>query len=347
MVYLLIFFFLLFMSFSWHRWSAASQRRLFSLCVMILFALSGLRSRTIGIDTAGGYYDQYLTANAGGRLSWVEPGWRLLNYISVNLHWGYPGILSLASLMALLPTAYTIFKKCKNPCYGLFIYYGMYMVLYSFNIMRQCVGVGWVLLGVYFFDRKRYFPMLTAVAIAVSFHTSALVFCLIVVFSVVKLRYTTVACFFVASFAFGLFLNKSVSFVLGKYEHYLNVSGYAGFRNNLFLPIVFTLAINAFFLAIFALRANHPMSNIWYKTTILGIIVMNLTLRLGQGTRVVLYFSQTQAISMPLYIDSLKDVKNKRVVRALYFIFLLANFLRILLGQKNSVIPYRTFWMDG
>ena len=317
MIYLGIFFFLLFAASSWKRWSGANQRRLFSLCVIILVALSGLRSRMIGVDT-NGYYKIYSHIAEVGDLGYIEPAWRLLNVVAAKLSLGYPGVLTFASFMTLLPTAYTLFKKCDNPCEGLFIYYGMYMVLYSFNLMRQFIAIGWFFLGLYFFEQKRYFSMLTAVTVAVLFHSSALLFCLIVVFSAFQLRYTAIAFLCLASFAFGLVLNKSVSFALGKYANYLDAGGgYAGFRDDLFLPILFTLAINVFFLVIFALPANHPMSNIWYKTTVLGIIVMNLTLRLGQGTRIVLYFSQTQAISVPLYIRSLKSAQNKQTVRVL------------------------------
>ena len=71
---------------------------------------------------------------------------------------------------------------------------------------------------------------------------------------------------------------------------------------------------------------------------------MNLTMRLGQGTRVVLYFSQAQAIFMPNYIKKIENGQDRLIVCFLYVTFLSANFLRMLILSWNEVCPYSFFW---
>ena len=327
----------------------ANRRRAFYVCLIALILFSGFRGKSIGIDTADGYYAHYLHVAAGGELEWEEPAWRAVNKIAVTLNLGYPGVLTLSSMMTLLPIGYALLKKCRNPCYGLFIYYGLYMTLYSFNLMRQCIAIAWVFLGIYFFERKNYVSTALAVAVAVLFHTSAVLAGLIIVFSKWRLNYPSVFLLFVMSFFIGLVLNESAfSLLLGKYAHYLNnMNGYAGFRNHMLLPVIFTAMVDLFFLALFSLRANDKVTDIWHKTTVLGIVIMNLTMRLGQGTRVVLYFSQAQAVFLPSYVESLRSKQNRFTVKLLYFTFLFANFMRNLLSQTDSLIPYRFFWMDG
>ena len=323
-----------------------SNDKLFKIGVIILLAITCCRSKNVGIDTAGGYWSYYNQVMNGGTLPWMEYSWVILNKISIQLGLGYEGVIAISGILTIIPVALVIQKQCDNKCLGLAIYNGLYLVLYSFNLMRQSIAISWVLLAICFYIDKKKKIALFVFIFAVIIHNSALFAFPIIIFIKLNLKYSKVILLLFVSFITGIIINESVFYAIsGQYANNLfNDDGYTGFRESVFYPAVMALIFTVFFLYIIHFNSDKIKKDPWLLISLLGIIVMNLTVRLGQGTRIVLYFSQAQLVFIPRYLEKNSTKEIKSTIMILYFLYLAANYFRILLSQWNSLVPYTTFF---
>ncbi len=305
-----------------------------------------LRSPSIGVDTAGGYFKYFQYIQAGSDLSWVEPAWIYINKICIWIGAGYQGVLALSGILSLIPVYYVIKKSCSNSCFALAVYYGMYFVLFSFNLVRQNIAISFAFLAMFFFVNKKMYNALLFFCLGFLFHNSVLVVLVLIFFLKINMSFAKTILLLAGSFFAGLLLSDDFFFVVsGEYSRdLLDSGGYAGFRNSIFLPATFALLLNIFIIAILLPQFDKIKNNPWYLITLMGLIVMNLTVRLGQGTRVVLYFSIAQVIFIPNYIKSIEQRNEKCLTTVLYVAYLGMNFCRILFQTWDDVCPYTFFW---
>lgn len=312
--------------------------------IWILF-ITCCRSSQIGIDTAGGYYSYYKYILGGGDLGFVEPSWIVLNKLSIELGLGYSGIIAMSGLLTLIPVAFVINKTCDNKCFAMLIYYGSYYVLNSFNIMRQCIAISFILLAIYYYINNRFVYSGIWFIIAFLFHKSAIVALVIIVFLKLEFKFSRIVVILLSTYLIGLFVSAKLFYLVsGRYANYLVSDGYGGFRESIFLPAIMAAILNVFFVFVVWPEYDRVKCNPWFLISIVGIIFMNMTVRLEQGTRVVLYFTQAQMVFVPNYVRSLKNKNNKKVISCLFVIYLALNFYRILHTQLDSLLPYKFFW---
>lgn len=341
MLYVTIF--ILFFAFSLNE---KYSDKLFKLSVIILIFITCFRAKSVGIDTSGGYYSYYHAVLNGNTLSFMEYSWVLINKISILLGWGYQGVIVISGLLTILPVAYVINNSNINKCLGVAFYYGQYLVLYSFNMMRQCIAISFVLLSVHLLIRKKYPLTIASFAFACIIHNSALFSIVIFPFFKLKINFKRIALLFIGSFAVGLVMNQSLFIkISGQYGSYLdNNNGYSGFRSSFMQAALLSVVVTLFFLFIIYFEFDKVKNNKWLYVSVLGIMIMNITMKLGQGTRLVQYFSQAQILFMPQYLKKIENKYNKYGIFVMYFAYLLTNFYRILSSQLDSLIPYKFFW---
>ena len=343
MIYIAILFALLMFS----RAKPKRNSKLFMLGIFVILLTTCFRNPYIGIDTMGGYYDDYIEVVAGTHLTWMEPAWEVINRISIVLGFGYQGVIAIAGLLTILPMAYVLSKVSDNKCLSLALYYGMYFILYSFNLMRQMIAVSFAFLAVYYYTQKKWKRMALALCVGFLFHKTILfILPLFVYFRMNNMRYMTTVVVTGASLLLGILFPTAAFYVLtGRYSSNLaGTDGYSGFRSDFLFPALMALLFSLFFLFIIYFGYGKIKDDPWYRMALLSVIVMNLTLKLGQGTRMVLYFSQAQAVFLPRHLNSSRNMTNRRIVKCVYFLYLFVNFFRILLDQWDTLTPYMFFW---
>lgn len=343
MIYILLLFLLFVFSFS----KGNINNKLFFLGVALIMITTCLRSPTIGYDTAHGYLICYNIVADGGHLTWVEPAWEPLNKLSIMLGFGYQGVIAIAGLLFIVPAAYVMYKVSSNKCISLTIYYAMYFVLVSYNMMRQMIAISFVFLVFYFYQEKKWTRMILAFLIGFLFHKSVLVIIPALIFINFKLEYSMSVILVLYSFIIGVCFPKSLFFLfLGKYSNYLNSSSsYAGFRSSILLPSLFALVFSFFFLYSAYFGYEKIKTNKWYMISLFGVIMMNLTIQFGQGTRIVFYFSQAQVFYIPEYLDLIDYQENRGYLKILFGLYLLANFIRLFLDELDYLTPYSFFFV--
>ncbi len=329
------------------------ENRNFRIQTILIIVLTCFRATSVGLDTSMGYAVIYNEAAAGGKLRYLEPIFRLINILCVKLNLGQPGVIALCGLLTIIPTVYVISKCSENKTFSLALYYGMYFVLFSFNMMRQCVGISFVLLATYFYTRKKdradIVRAIISFAIAVMFHKSSLFALLIIIFLLVReFKIQHIIFFSIFSLLIGLALSQNiisrVLSLLGMYSNYITQSGYRGFRSSIIIPLILCILFNGLFIFLVSVKADGFRNDHWFKIAFLGIIVMNMTFKLGQGTRMVLFFSQAQFVFFPNYFKKICSSRTRLSTIAIYMIYITLNFVRMLSSEIEWLTPYLFFW---
>lgn len=305
----------------------------------MLALIAGLRSEEIGIDTHS--YKNIFEWISDGVMYPIEPGWYLLNKIILWLGGSYNFLLLVASFLTLIPIGVVGLRSSTNPQMSLFFYYGLYAYLNSFNLTRQLVAVSFALLAYSYVREKKKFWLY--IIVASLFHYSA-IFSLIVIF-VDKISITKqwIIIGITSSFFIGIILNDSLFYLLvGPYAGYLESS--VGYRDNFSLAAFMAFLMSSLYVCLYFTLKNECKQNLWTKMFFIGVLILNLSMQLELGTRIILYFTLCQIIFYPMYFCC-NYYKNKRVVVFSIILYTLLIFLKILiLGNQNdySIYPYKS-----
>lgn len=332
--YIAIFFILFLFSFV-----KTYRKYLFYFLVIFLIVFGGFRAHYIGADTKSGYQAIYDWICSGSNVGYIEPAWRFLNRLSISMNWGYTGVIFLAECLCVLPVAYVIEKSSVNQIFALAVYYGMYLFLHSFNMIRQCIAMSFCFLSFYFFLKKKRVWALLYFSAAFLFHKSAIIFLLVPLVSKKNISFRLAIILCCLSFLLGLsFTSKILIFLAGPYGQYLQGSKF-GFREKNIILVLFAALIDIFFLLYLFLAGKRKVESPWAKCLLLGICCLNATQTLVLGTRLMFYFTQAQIIFYPEYMGKRRHEKVfLYFLLVLYFFF---NFIKILLGQIESLTPYK------
>lgn len=340
MLYIFNFFFFFLASFSNKKY----HKVLFIIFVIYLICFGGFRADTIGVDTANGYKTYWNLYLKGISLPYVEPSWIFLMFLCNKLNLGYQGLIFISELLCVIPISYVILKKENiNIILSLAIYYGMFFYLHSFNLIRQSIAMSFCLLFAYFFYEKKYYKAIFSFILAFLMHKSAVIFLVAIFFNKLFLTKTKIVFLCFTTFCAGLLFSKKFFILLaGPYAGYLENSEF-GFRNMSITLILLSVLMNLFLISYIVIGSRKNLSSFWLKTLVLGMASMNMTMTLELGTRLVLYFTQAQIIFYSEYFNKKRYDKN-----FLFFILILyffINFIKILLGQWDSLTPYIPFFL--
>ncbi|MGO2134766.1 MAG: EpsG family protein [Marinobacter sp.] len=302
-----------------------------------LLFLSAFRALTVGTDTV--HYEHYFLEIASGT-EWlrhaIEPGWVFINELVIQLGGDFRDVLVLATLLTVAPVFYVASRYSKNPMFTIFLYCTLYFYWYSFNITRQSIAVGFVLVGVMFFVHGRSLAFSLFVLLASMFHYSAL-FSLIFLFAkkVPNKRFHLVLLVFV-SMLLGLIGVDLIISLIGQtgYKNYIYSYGSGNVSGNLY----YLLILNSFF--VFVVFFVKSVS-VEVKLFFVFVLVQNLLVRIPFGDRLVLYFSMIQVVFFPYFLGNIrsKDAYLKIVVS-----FVVVVYAFVILYQKlgaGQILPYK------
>lgn len=314
------------------------NKLIFSILILVLSLIAALRADSVGTDTD--IYREIMDYISQGKANYIEPGWYLVNKIILFIGGDFNFLLWVASLMTLIPISYVIVKHSPNFILSLFFYYSMYLYLNSFNMVRQAIAISLVLLSYTFLINNKRLWYWLSFFLAVTFHYTAIITCVAVIFRKIKLTNSRIFFGMILSFFIGTFLlnDSLLSLILGPYALYLQ-GGSFGYRESLLIPFLLTFSLNILFALIYCTSRQEFKSSLWMNLFILFILLNNLSYTLVLGSRVILYFSIVQIILFPKYFTQ-NNVKQKYFVVILSVVYFSILFFKILLANGSDVWPY-------
>lgn len=335
-LYTIIWFVLLFLSLSKPRSSF-----LYYAIITFLVCFAGFRDFSVGTDTPA--YHRIFEWISEGSAKYIEPGWWFLNKL-VSIEGGnFTTVLILASILTFIPLIY-LSSHYKSYRYEiLFFYYSMFFYLNTFNGMRQYIAVS---IGLVTFEliriKEKKWKVLLSIAIAVLFHYSS-VFLLVALFvNKISLKEGWCISVLLISFIIGTFADVSFfDFFAGGYAKYLYRDEF-GFRESTASIYILTIIMNCLFLWLLIYKGKL-YDVFWMKLFFIGIILLNLTFRIGLGARLILFYTITQIIVFPLFLYK-NRINNQPLVYLFVLLYFSLLFFRNFIGDATGgdIVPYKS-----
>jgi len=165
------------------RDSVGGRRAFTAVSCILLVALAALRAPTVGRDTAlfldvFAKLDERPLLDALGYSNWVEPGFKLLCYLVGLLTDNGQWLTVVTAVIIHTSVSLFIYRYVKNVYLGFFLYMTTMLYPLYLNTMRQALAVSFLLVAWGFFRKRQFLRYSLLVLLAASFHTSALLFLL-------------------------------------------------------------------------------------------------------------------------------------------------------------------------
>lgn len=315
---------------------------------MVLFFVSILRNIETGVDlkiyieTFLGIAKHPLSLKVFSLYS-MEKGFLLLNMIISIFSKNERIFIIVVQFLYLIMVKKFIDKYSKNIWLSYFLFVSLGYYTMSFNIIRQSIAVGVMLLSLESIERRKLKSFLLYLFLAITIHYTAVIFIILYIIYPIKIDYfyNFIFLFIICS---TLKFSKNVTkFILmnstTKYElRYLDivVSG-QGWKLLLLLLIIFLLIniINKF-----KIKDNK----VFYHSLGLAVFFQSLAFGFSTMTRLTLYFVIMLIVLIPNIIVKQKNIFIKQIL--IIFIVLLSTIYFKINLDKNAggVVPYLFYW---
>ncbi|HHF2865962.1 TPA: EpsG family protein [Vibrio alginolyticus] len=108
----------------------------------------------------------------------MEIGFRIISFFLNSLNLGGQGVIILMSMLSLFPTFYIISKLSDKPSLSLLVFFPFFLIM-DMHSSRTAVAAAFGLLGALSLFENRNVKASIFFAIAISFHSSAIILCLL------------------------------------------------------------------------------------------------------------------------------------------------------------------------
>ena len=339
-------------------------KKIYLICIcLFVILLGGLRAVSVGTDTRQYWSAFNLIKELPADQLWdtrYEPGFvilcRLLSGISDNPHI----LLMVSSIMIFVPCFIFIYRNSADVVLSSYLFVTLGFILSMFNLMRQGLAIGIILIGVeFFFKRKNYFFFLLMCVLAMQFHQSAIISVVLIFVPSIK-KWDLKKIFIATCLAPIVFVLAFAFFrVFGSLLGYMDYLGSEYSDSNYFASAVKVL-MNLFYLGtvIFAggyLRHSEDQSigskvsfidreGLFTDIFLISILFLQLYFYIcGMSAvimeRVTVYYNLFIVVALPRSVINSRTLKDKFAFS--YFIIFASLLYFIIIGI------FRPYWTDS
>lgn len=319
-------------------WGKSRFVQIVLVCFLIFVA--GFRTQSIGVDTENYFLYYYRIVNNFVFESRYEPFYQLINYSVVKLGLKFEWVTFISSILTIVPLYFAFNKSSKFPIFSWFVYVAFCYYFQSFNVMRQSIALGWVLLAYCYLDTAKGFwdketnrKTIIFTLIGFLFHYTALLVIFIYLLNYLVTKYKKWYIIQILSLAFGLVLSaplfKVLTSILPFYEQFdVKEDMFSSLLNLLILNVTFV-----FFMNIVKVKDK------WFNLFFCYIVLTNLVLQLPFASRPMMYIGIALTIFFPNMIINNKLGKKFRPLLCLIIIaYCLFRYVRLYTG--GGIFPY-------
>lgn len=330
-------------------------------CLLLLFFMA-CRAPSVGADTIG-YYRIYQNADLiefsgffsnvySKRYLEMESGYVLYNYL-LHLVFPNPQAITVVNSMLIIGLWYiVIHRDSPNPMLSIWLYITLGVFQTQMNMARNAISILMCYYAVKFIQKRELGRYLLVVAVAMTFHLSAMFFIPLYWlpnfnFTYRRLFVSTVAVI-VASTMVRVLEPLVYMIVPAKYSAYFAADredlGFGTFILGLFY---FLLAAFVFILSDEKTRiaaVNKNSIGTWTVFVSLGLYLLGYSFSFG--TRGAALFSPYLCIFIPQQINSgIKNRKKRQLVSAFVYLLCAAQYIgRVCINNIGMTMPYKFFW---
>ena len=314
--------------------------------IFTLFILTAFRSYSIGNDTMQYYYSYCSVSRYGIKgEARMEIGYRLLMYLFCKLFdsndVGFRALLITSSIFNYHCVYHFISKRSCNYLLSCFVFFFLFYGIFC-SVIRQAISISIILLGLDKLEIKKTKAFAIYVAIAASFHISAiiaLVYIYFYRFRVIKWG-RIIVLLIVSSLVSYAHVIRSVGEMIGVSAKYIATSDNS-------LAVIISIIIYSLFLLLTFIRKNkNPefQSQHQFETYCIVMVIIIDILSFGTAiiSRFTLYFTIMLVIYVPQKIDEIADYRSKALIHtaSMFGLFLYNTAILVFRPEWNHIWPY-------
>lgn len=316
---------------------------------LLLFIISALRAETIGTDTSNYLRGFEIIKHSSfdtmiNFIRW-EKGYVILNKIVSIFTSNGQGILIVSSFIVLFSMCTFIKRHSNNTFMSILLYINLYYYFASFNMIRQSIAMGLIVLSYAFIKERNFRKFLLLVLLASTFHQIALVFIPVYFLYNVKLNTKNtlliIIGFIILIFGFDYIFNVGL-LLFPEYKIYV---GTDFFKESGILTTLIAASIVVFGAIIKLTHKRNDEFDFLFIIMIFGLLTSMYSQNISLFNRLAYYFTIFSILFIPKAIGM---VKNKKMRVIYYFPIIMvtsAYFLIRLFEGWQRVTPYRFFFM--
>ena len=317
------------------------------ISILHLSLLLGLRSYTVGTDTAQyvSFYNNQINFNGNGSAIYIfleKIIWRLFG---PNYH-VFLFILSTITIILIVLAFSNFSRRYEFIFLNIYIFISYYFYFESFNAQRQFLAISVTMIALVLLNKNRWLLSLLLIVLATGIHSTAII--MLAAYPIKYIKKTKLNFFLVCiiSAIFGLSSNQLTVFfshLFSHYNMYTNAIGLSSRGGSFFLGlfIFFMLILGVYFSDILK---DQEGSFLVFLTAI-GSILYMVGMQSQLIIRVADYFLIYATISIPIviYKVSKKFIQSKIVYLFLSATVMIAGIVILiykLSGNFGEIIPY-------
>lgn len=333
--------------------SIKNKRTIFIVLCILLLCISGFR---YGLETDYWHYNNIFYGIE--KSSSLEVAYTLLNKIIYALTHSF-NVFCLTVAIISVGLKGWIFNKMKYPFTVLLCYYLRFYVLFELNAMRQGLAITFVMLAYISLEREEVKKYFAFSAIAILFHSSAVVVFLAPIVKKINLNaYKLVIVYFAAVIFRTFFFDQAIMF-LQKFSFFINGSSNgvikgvqyiinSGDKMQAFDTLnyirIIVPGISLYYLQ--KKTDSHMFFNLYFLGSVLNIIFLGLDtigFRLASNFYVVECFILSDVISSHPGIFNVRKFKCKQALFLGMIAFCDVWSFTSTLISSSTLTPYNTF----
>ena len=271
-------------------------------------------------------------------------GFQLLERLLIFFHADVQWLYFATSLVILGFVFVAIWQQSTRPLLAVLFFVITGNFFLSLNIVSQYIAIAICLFACIFVQKKKPIYFFLLVALAATFHISALVFLPVYFLPKLKIKplwcaIAVAAALIIAQFAFPL-IQKAVETFAPQYARHFALS--ADFEWVLFAIGCAVFALDTWY---YPKGKDLPYFRLWYYMNILGLIVLAFSGKIPLMKRVNYYFAVPHFLFIPMVLN-LEEDKKKKIALHILTIGLFCAEIAVAIWHlnKHATLPYVAFF---
>ena len=360
--YSLIAFFLLIVPFAFcfsnSNPKSKTMKTSFVICMMLLLFLAAFRGRTVGNDTHE-YIRIFEEINYD--YAWesrYEKGYLLLNILLYKICSNYQIIPIVTSCFILYSIGHFVWKYSKYPWLSVFIFFTNFFSFVTSGI-RQSLAIAVLLWATDFLIRKKYWNFIILCLIAYSFHNSAILFLISLLFVKLNASWKLVFIYVIVGVAGSMLFSELLNLIFSLFSSYGNYVDGVYFEGEVRLASILYCLVSSVVVFV-ALRVKKNIGriavfeedivvdNLLIVFAMSAALIYFLSLKVNLLDRFALYFNIFTIVLIPNVLAMVpKRLRVAAILLTMVFFFTYNASIIMYRPNWSSLYPYRFFWSEN
>lgn len=326
------------------------KKTFFILCALLLIAIIGFRSITMGVDLGyhyagqnNGYLQSFSSIN---KMEWknilsldkwmnYEPGYIVFNKLIGTINSNQHFFLFVCAVFSLAPVFCLYYHETDHPFLAILIYLSTMVFHICFSGLRQAIAIGICCISFLFIKNKKVLPFVLFVLLAWLFHSSSIIFLLAYPLYYFKpsknIRLISVLILLITF----LFRSQIYNFLVSIFNIDRGVDNNGSFGFFIFLTLIYTVCF-------IVDNKNNYLNLLFVACFIQSMAGMNtIAMRYGY------YFLVFMPLSICEFLNiKLEEKTKKLMVTGLIIFFAIYGLYTIYNSSWSCAYPYIPFWRD-